>query len=216
MSIRVFVVDDHALFREGLIALLNEQEDLSCVGSAEDGDCVDALRAAAADVVLLDVNMPRVHGIEAARVFREACPQTKIVMVTMVEDDTAMFAAMEAGARGYVLKGSDVSEMLGVIRAVAAGQLMFGGLVADRMLARLSAPRAQRQPSTDGAFATLTAREREVLDLLARGLKNAEIGEHLFISPTTVRNHITNLFSKLDVTDRAAAIVLARKGGYGD
>ncbi len=232
--IRLMIIDDHTLFREGVKALLSTTSDIEVVGEAGDGEI--ALRAFSSlhpDVVLMDIHMPGLNGIETTRQLLAADSRVGVIMVTMLEDDASVFAAMRAGARGYVLKGANPQEMLSVIRAVAEGQALFGPAIAVRM-ARFfqeaaDSDRASAGPRSGAAvenrsfegmtgsagFSELTDREREVLDLIAGGYNNTEIAQKLVISPKTVRNHITNIFSKLQVADRAQAIRRARTVGYG-
>lgn len=211
-SIRVFVADDHALFRDGLKALIQAQEDMVWAGESADGEsAVSEVVASQPDVILMDINMPVMNGLYATRQILADQPDAYIIMVTMVEDDASIFAAMQAGARGYVLKGSNADEMLSVIRAVAQGQVLFGAKMAERMLAFFHTP----QNDQAVPFPDLTDRERELLDLIARGLSNDQIAERLVISPKTVRNHITSIFDKLQVADRGQAIVKARQAGLG-
>lgn len=211
--IRVLVADDHALFRDGLRALLLAQDDVEWVGEAADGAQVLARSAELQpDVILMDINMPGVNGIEATRRIVQQQPETRIVMVTMVEDDASLFAAMQAGACGYVVKGSNADEMLAVIRAAAQGRVLFGEQMGQRVLGFFQAGSAESSPNP---FPDLTERERELLTLIAAGLNNREIAARLVISPRTVRNHITNIFSKLGAADRAQAIVMARHAGLG-
>ncbi len=211
--IRILVADDHALFREGLSALLSSIPDIEVVGKAATGE--EAISKAAdlqPDVVLMDIQMPGINGIEGTRRIVRDSPHIGILIVTMFEDDDSVFAAMRAGARGYVLKGADQEEILKVIRAVAAGEAHFGPEIARRLMSFFSVPR----PATvSEAFPDLTARECEVLDLIARGRSNQGIADELYLSPKTVRNHISNIFSKLQVADRAQAIIRAREVGLG-
>jgi DNA-binding NarL/FixJ family response regulator len=216
-KIRVLVADDHALFREGVNALLAATRDIEVVGEAASGEEAILLsQQVAPDVVLMDINMPGTNGIEATRAILRNHPQAGIIMVTMLEDDISVFAAMRAGARGYVLKGAHHEEMLSAIRAVAKGHVLFGPGITRRMtLFFRSFSAGQRARFPNEIFPDLTDREREILELVAQGLKNPEIAEHLVISPKTVRNHISNIFSKLQVADRAEAIIQARKAGLG-
>ncbi len=212
-NIRIVVADDHALFRGGLDALFLSVPDTEVVGEAATGE--EAVARAAdlqPDVVLMDIQMPGINGIEATRTIVRDSPHIGVIVVTMFEDDDSVFAAMRAGARGYVLKGADQDEILKVIRAVAAGEAHFGPEIARRLMGFFSAPR----PNPVEAFPELTAREREVLDLIAAGKNNQEIARHLYLSPKTVRNHISNIFTKLQVADRAQAIVRAREAGLGE
>ncbi len=212
-SIRILIADDHALFREGLGALFLSVPDTEVVGEAATGE--EATTRAAdlqPDVVLMDIQMPGINGIEATRRIVNQSPHIGVIVVTMFEDDDSVFAAMRAGARGYVLKGADQDEILKVIRAVASGEAHFGPKIARRLMSFFSAPKLAA-PAED--FPELTAREREVLDLIARGRSNQEIASELYLSPKTVRNHISNIFTKLQVADRTQAIIRAREAGLG-
>ncbi len=211
--IRILVADDHALFREGLSSLLNSILDIEVVGEAATGEEVIARSVELQpDIVLMDIQMPGPNGIESARRIVRDSPHIGIIVVTMFEDDDSVFAAMRAGAKGYVLKGADQEEILKVIRAVAAGEAHFGPEIARRLMSFFS---ISRPTASAGAFPELTAREREVLDLIARGRTNQEIANDLYLSPKTVRNHISNIFAKLQVADRAQAIIRAREAGLG-
>ena len=211
--IRVLVADDHAAFRDGLAAVLGTADDLELVGEAASGD--DAVAAVAArqpDVVLMDVNMPGLDGIEATRRIVDGSPHVAILVLTMHDDDETVFAAVRAGARGYLLKGAQRAELLRAVRAVAAGDAIFGPGVARRLVDFFSRPAPRPDPE---AFPELTEREREILELIARGRSNAEITSALVLAPKTVRNHVSNIFAKLQVRDRAEAIVRAREAGLG-
>jgi DNA-binding NarL/FixJ family response regulator len=212
-AIRILLADDHALFREGLRALLSLIADIEVIGEAATGDEVIAkAEGLQPDVILMDIQMPGVNGIESTRQITRESPHIGVVIVTMFEDDDSVFAAMRAGARGYVLKGADLHEMLTVIRAVASGDAHFGPEIARRLMRFFAVP----QPSSVAdTFADLTAREREVLHLIARGKNNQEIASELYLSSKTIRNHISNIFAKLQVADRAQAIVRAREAGLG-
>ena len=217
--IRILIADDHPVFRFGLRALLNAMSDTEVVGDAATGEAAIALAAETRpDVVLMDITMPGIGGIEAVRRMCAAQPEVRVLMVTMLEDDS-VFAALRAGARGYVVKGTEPAEVLRAIRAVADGEAIFSPSIAERMLhffaAQSAAPREMAQVRHDPAFAALTEREREVLELIAGGLTNSAIAERLVISPKTVRNYITEIFSKLQVADRAQAIIRARDAGLG-
>ena len=216
-KIKLLIVDDHALFREGIRALLLAVPDIVCVGEAATGmEAVERVTAVQPDVVLMDINMPDLNGVEATRRILQANPNVGIIMVTMLEDDASVFAAMRAGARGYVLKGSHHSEMLQAIRAVAQGQALFGTAVASRIMRFFqSGSQLASQTASPEPFPDLTDRETEVLELIAQGKNNSEIADRLVISPKTVRNHITSIFSKLQVADRAEAIIRARQEGLG-
>jgi DNA-binding NarL/FixJ family response regulator len=210
---RILVADDHTLFRHGLRALLESVADMELVGEAATGEEAIAQTAALGpDVVLMDINMPELNGIAATRRILEAQPSTAVVVLTMFVDDDSVFAAMRAGARGYVLKGADEAELLRVLRAVASGDALFGPAIAQRLMRFFG---AERPAYPRAAFRDLTEREREVLALIAQGHNNATIAERLVVSPKTVRNHISSIFGKLQVTDRAGAIVRAREAGLG-
>ena len=209
---RVLIADDHGLFRYGMRTMLNSDPQFEVVGEAATGEEVVTLAAELKpEIVLMDIQMPGLNGIEATRKIVRADPAIGVVVVTMFEEDDSVFAAMRAGARGYVLKGGDADEVVKVVRAVAEGEAHFGPDVARRLMGFFSAPK----PVPTEAFPELTAREGEVLDLIARGLNNAEIADRLYVSQKTVRNHVSNIFLKLQVADRAQAIVRAREAGLG-
>ncbi len=214
---RVLIADDHPFFRDGLRVLLEATPDTDLAGEATDGDEVVALAAELQpDVILMDLRMPGPGGIEATRKILSTAPDTGILVVTMVEDDDSVFAAMRAGARGYLLKGADRDEMLLAIRAVARGEAVFGPGIARRLIQYFSArPQSAPARTSRTIFPELTDREREILDLVAAGHNNQEIAERLFLSLKTVRNYVSNIFTKLQVADRAQAIVRAREAGLG-
>jgi len=179
------------------------------VGEAEDGERAVAMAVELQpEVILMDLQMPVLNGIEATRAIAQSCPHIAVVMLTMFEDDDSVFAAMQAGARGYLLKGAVRSEILAAIRAAAAGEAIFGPTLAKRMMHYFSQPRPSDTP-----FPELTERERDVLGLIAQGHSNGQIAEQLVLSPKTVRNYVTSIFSKLQVADRAHAILRARDAG---
>jgi DNA-binding NarL/FixJ family response regulator len=212
-STRVLVADDHALFRYGLKAMLANAEGFEVVGEAATGEeVVEKVAQTRPDIVLMDIQMPGINGIEATRRVLERDPSIGVVVVTMFEDDDSVFAAMRAGARGYVLKGADAEEVLKVVGAVAEGEAHFGPEIARRLMGFFSAP---KPAAPSEAFPELTAREAELLDLIARGLNNTEIAKRLYVSQKTVRNYVSNIFLKLQVADRAQAIVKAREAGLG-
>lgn len=210
--LRVLIADDHPLFRQGLRALIDSAEDLVVVGEAQTGSgAVAQALDIRPDVVLMDLNMPRLGGVEATRRIVTTHPQTRVLILTMFEEDESVFAAIRAGARGYLLKGSGRDEVLRAVRTVASGEAIFGPAIAERLRSYFA--------STAGAaprpFPELTAREHEVLELIARGSANGEIAAALSVSLKTVRNHVSNVFTKLRVSTRAQAIVKAREGGIG-
>lgn len=194
-------------------ALFASIPDIQVVGEAETGAQVIRLAAdLQPDVILMDIQMPGINGIQATRQIVNMHPEIGVIVVTMYKDDDSVFAAMRAGARGYILKGADQDEMLRAIRAVAQGEALFGPEIATRLVSFFSAPKPHQQTQ---AFPELTQREHQVLDLIAQGLNNQQIASRLSISEKTVRNHISNIFSKLQVVDRAQAIVRARDAGMG-
>jgi DNA-binding NarL/FixJ family response regulator len=212
VTLRIVVADDHTVVQEGLRALLSAVDGYELVGVAGTGG--EAVRAAVTlrpDVVVMDIQMPGMTGIDATREIGRVAPEVAVLMLTMFEDDDSVFAAMRAGALGYVLKGAPPADMIRAIASVAAGEAIFGTGVARRALTYLTRPRAGSV-----AFPELTAREREVLDLIAAGITNAAIAARLGLAPNTVSNHISNIFAKLRVASRAEAIVRARAAGLGD
>jgi DNA-binding NarL/FixJ family response regulator len=210
--IRVLLVDDHPVYRDGLAALLRSIDGIDVVGTAADGLEAVALAAEVQpDVVVMDVQMPGMDGIEATRRVTADSPHIGVVVLTMSEEDATVFAAMRAGARGYLLKGANQAEIVRAITAVDQGEAIFGPAVAMRVAEFFAAP-----PAVDAApFPQLTARETEILELLAAGRSNAQIAAALYLSPKTVRNNVSNIFAKLHVADRAEAIVRARDAGLG-
>lgn len=212
---RILVVDDHTLFREGLAALLETAPGMQVVGEAGTGTEALALaQQQQPEVILMDIMMPEMNGIQATRRILQARPETGIIMLTMLEDDDSLFAAMCAGARGYILKGADKAEVLATIAEVAEGRAIFGAAIATR-LTRFFRQIEATPRQADIAFPDLTDREREVLDLIAQGVDNQQIADSLVISPKTVSNHISSIFNKLQVADRANAIIKARQAGLG-
>jgi len=211
--LRVLLADDHPVFRKGLSALLTSLPDTTVVGEAASGEQAVALAAhSAPDVVVMDLNMPDMNGVEATRHILAHRPSTSVLVLTMSEDDESVFAAMRAGARGYLLKGADTDEVVAAITAVARGEAIFGRTVAQRILGFLTQPLTAFDTHL---FPELSTREREVLDLIAAGVNNADIAKRLYLSPKTVRNHVSSVFTKLQVADRAQAIVRARAAGLG-
>jgi DNA-binding NarL/FixJ family response regulator len=215
-KLRILLADDHPLFLEGLTAVLAARPDLELVGQAATGtEAVAQAERLLPDVVLMDIQMPGMSGIEAARRIVRASPHVGVIMLTMLEDDDSVFAAMRAGARGYILKGAGKAEVLRTIEAVARGEALFGPAIAQRLVAFFGALGSRAAGGGPLAFPELTEREREVLRLIALGLNNTAIAERLTLSPKTVSNHISNIFNKLQVADRAEAIVRARDAGLG-
>jgi DNA-binding NarL/FixJ family response regulator len=209
--LRVMVVDDHEPFRKGLEAMLAATDTVEVVGSVADGrEGVDLALELQPDVILMDLHMPRLNGIEATARIVSSSPHISVVMLTMMEDEDSVFAAVRAGARGYLLKGARRGEILRAVEAVGAGEVIFGPGIADRMMTFFRGVRAR--PSSD-AFPQLTERERAILGRIANGLENAEIARELGLSVKTVRNHASNIFAKLQVAHRAQAIILAREAG---
>jgi DNA-binding NarL/FixJ family response regulator len=212
--IRVLVADDHPVFRRGMRAILGAETDAELVGEATDGEEAVALALQLEpDVILMDLNMPKVTGIEATRRILEASPDTAILMLTMFEDDKSILAAVRTGARGYVLKGADGTETLRAIHAVAGGEAIFGPTIARRLTEYFSIP--GKTLGASSAFPNLTEREHEILSLMADGYTNNAIASRLYLSPKTVRNYVSTIFTKLDVPDRSQAIVRAREAGLG-
>ena len=212
-SLRILLVDDHPLVRNGLRALLSSVTEMMVVGEATNGEeAITQATELQPDIILMDLHMPGLNGIEATRRILQASPRIGILVLTMLEDDASVFAAMRAGARGYLLKGADQADVLRAIRVVAHGEAIFSPSIAQRLMQYF----ANMQPLLPHtAFPDLTEREREILGLIALGKSNAEIAEDLVLSPKTVSNHVSNIFSKLQVVDRAQAVLRARQAGLG-
>ena len=205
-AIRVAVADDHPMFRAGVVMSLREEDGIDVVGEAADGSAALALaRAEVPDVMILDINMPG-GGLETASRMAVACPATRIVMLTVSEDEDDLLAAMKAGASGYVLKGAGASELAAVIRSVHAGEVYVAPALAWGMLREMRSPRTS-------PYDELTEREREVLELVAEGLSNHEVGELLGLAEKTIKHYMTNILGKLQVRSRVeAALLVAREG----
>jgi DNA-binding NarL/FixJ family response regulator len=210
--ISVLLVDDHPLVRQGLRAVLAATDDLVVAGEARDGRAAVELAAALRpDVVLMDLQLPELHGIDATKEIVAARPGTAVLVLTMFEDDDLVFSAMAAGAAGYLLKGADGTDIITAVRSAAAGQAVFGAALAQRLRAWFApGPRAQAEP-----FPQLTQREREILDGVAAGLTNGEIAQRMFLSAKTVANNVSNILAKLQLPERSQAIVAARDAGLG-
>jgi DNA-binding NarL/FixJ family response regulator len=208
---RILLVDDHPLVRSGLRALLASEPEMSVVGEAADG--VEAISQALElepDVILMDLHMAQINGIEATRQILRAQPRIGVLALTMLEDDDTVFAAMRAGARGYLLKGADEVEVLRAIHAVAHGEAIFSPAIAGRLIQFFA---AVHPVAPAHLFPELTDRERQILGMIAHGRSNAEIAEELTLSPKTVSNHVSNIFAKLQVVDRAQAVLRAQQAG---
>ena len=211
-KIRILIADDHPMFRLGLRMLLEPAADFEVVGEAPTGEqTVQMAAELLPDVILMDINLPDMNGIEATRRIMAASPGVGILVITMIDDDT-VFTAMRAGARGYLLKGAEGEETLRAIRAVANGEVIFGPAAAERMLHIFATGNLSNRPAP---FPELTPREQEILELIAQGLTNNAIAERFVVSPKTVRNQVSSIFGKLQVTDRAQAIIKAREAGLG-
>jgi DNA-binding NarL/FixJ family response regulator len=210
-KIRVLIADDHVPFREGMGLLLGSVEDIEVGGEAGTGQEAIALAEnLQPDVILMDLQMPGVNGIEATRRILHNSPHISILVISMFEDDDSVFAALRAGARGYLLKGAPKAEILRAIRGVVSGEAIFGPAIAKRLMQFFANAQAA---VPERLFPELTDREREILALLASHYSNSQIAEYLTLSPKTVRNHVSNIFSKLQVADRAEAILKARDAG---
>jgi DNA-binding NarL/FixJ family response regulator len=213
--ITVVIADDHPLMRDGLRALIASLPDMEVVAEAGDGEAARReTQLTHPDVVVMDLRMPGTNGVDATRAILRSVPTTRVLVLTMFEDDDSVFAAMRAGASGYLVKGAQQDEIVRAIRSVAAGQAIFGPTVARRIIDFFAG--ATQVASAPTPFPDLTAREREVLGLIAVGRTNAVIAHELAISTKTVSNHISAIFAKLQVADRAEAIIRARQAGLGD
>jgi len=213
--IRVLIADDHPLFRDGLRTLLESVEDIEVLGEAATGEeAITQATTLQPDIILMDINMPGQNGIEATRRIIAAHPHITVLILTMFDEDASVFAAIRAGARGYILKGALQQETLRAIRAVAHGEAIFGPSIAQRLLGHLGNAQPITPPPAQ-AFPNLTEREYEILTLIAQRCSNAEIAARLVLSPKTVRNHVSNILSKLQVPDRGEAMRAAWVAGLG-
>lgn len=211
--LRVLMAEDHPLFRKGLRTLLDSMDEVDVVGEAATGqEAIELADDVQPDVVLMDLQMPEGGGLAATRAIAERHPQARILVITLFEDEEFVFAALQAGARGYVLKDAGEEEMMRAIRAVGRGEAIFSPAIASRLIDYFAGARATLP---EEVFPELTAREREVLDLIARGQTNADIAVGLSISLKTVQNHVSNIYGKLQVADRAQAAIRAREAGLG-
>ena len=209
-DIGVVICDDHPVYRQGLRALFAEVDGIAVVGEAADGEAaLDVVAATSPDVVIMDLHLPGISGVEATSRLLADRPGLGVLVLTMFEDDTSLLAALRAGARGYVVKGADHEEIVGAIQAVARGEVLLGRAVSARLGAALAAPDAPRP------FPDLSAREFEILDLLARGWSTDQIAGHLFLSAKTVRNNVSAILTKLSVATRVEAVARARDAGLG-
>lgn len=209
--LRILIVDDQPLFRFGLSTLISTTTDLALVGEAESGEAAIPLaQTAQPELVIMDIQMPGIGGIEATRQIVSAYPAMQVLMLTIFEDNELILLALRAGAKGYILKESKPDEILRAIRAVGHGEAIFSPAIASNILNYFKAP---RQPQGGKVFPELSDREYEILTLIARGMNNTAIAQHLVLSPKTIRNHITTIFSKLHVADRANAILRAKAHG---
>ncbi|GAB3584432.1 response regulator [Calidifontibacter terrae] len=207
---RVLIVDDHPMFREGLRFVLAAMDNIEVIAEAANGaDAVTVADELQPDVILMDLHLPELLGVDATRAITARSPHIGVIALTMFEDDASVAAMMRAGARGYLVKGADGAAIARAVRAVAGGEIMLGPRVARHLQSLLATP-------PTATFAELSPREVEVLDLIAQGRNNQDIANHLGISQKTVRNHVSNVFAKLRVADRAAAIIRAREAGLGE
>ena len=217
MPIKVLIADDHVFYREGVRALLSSVSEIEVVGEANDGE--EAIGQASdlkPNVILMDLKMPDMNGIDATRRIHETHPNIGVLVITMFDDDDSVFAAMRAGARGYLLKDADKDEVVRAIIAVERGEAIFSPAIAQRMMQYFSSsPSAQSKKNQPDEFAELTERELEILDLIARGHNNLTISNKLSLSIKTVQNYVSSILTKLQVSDRSQAIVRAREAGLG-
>ncbi len=212
-TITVLIADDHPVYRDGLASLLEPLPGIEVVARAADGiEAVEQARVTQPDVVIMDLQMPRLNGIEATRQVLAELPHTGVLVITMGEDESTVFTAVTAGARGYLLKGADAEEVIQAIRTVHGGGVVFGASLAQRIARVFATGPSARAPE---AFPQLSDREREILDLVAAGLSNPDIAARLYLSPKTVRNNVSAILTKLQARDRSAAIIRAREAGLG-
>ena len=219
MSIHVLIADDHVFYREGVRALLSNSAEITVVGEASNGDeVISKAVELKPEVILMDLKMPGMNGIDATRRIHEVNPKIGVLVITMFDDDDSVFAAMRAGALGYLLKDADKDELVRAIVAVERGEAIFSPAIAQRMIQYFTGSSAGHSPAKKGQsdeFAELTERELEILDLIAQGQNNATIAIKLSLSIKTVQNYVSSILTKLQVVDRAQAIVRAREAGFG-
>jgi len=215
-AIRVLIADDDLHFREGLRALLTAAPGMELTGEATDGpEAIEMAQQLQPDVVIMDLNMPAMNGIQATRQIAQMSPHIGILILTVFVDDYSIFASIRAGARGYLVKGAGRAEMLRAIQTVDSHGVIFSPAIAMQVMKYFEHMHTAQLPNQPRVFPELSDREREVLSLLAQGLSNPEIASQLVISPKTVRNHVSNIFAKLQVADRAEAVLRARQEGLG-
>jgi two-component system NarL family response regulator len=208
--VRVLIADDQALFRRGLYVVLGTEEDIEVVAEAEDGEeAIAKAEELAPDAVLMDVRMPRVNGIDAARRIRELLPSTKILMLTVSDEEDDLYEAIKAGANGYLLKEISVEEVANAIHAVVQGQSLISPSMASKLLNEFNSLARQAAEKEELPAPVLTARELEVLKLVARGMSNKDVADELFISENTVKNHVRNILEKLHLHSRMEAVMYA-------
>jgi DNA-binding NarL/FixJ family response regulator len=216
MPIRVLIADDHVFYREGVRALLTQSSDIEMIGEASTGEeAIARTDELLPDVILMDLKMPGINGIDATRRIHESHPKTGVLVITMFDDDDSVFAAMRAGARGYLLKDADQDELVRAIFAVDRGEAIFSPAIAERMMSYFSRSPKADQPKTSSDFPDLTERERDILELIAQGYNNTTIANRLVLSVKTVQNYVSSILNKLQVVDRYEAIVRAREKGLG-
>lgn len=209
--LQVLIVDDHPLFRKGMRALLDSMPDVEVIGEAQTAEeAIEYAEQLQPDVILMDLQLPGSSGLDATREIVRLSPHIQILVITLFEDNDSIFAALQAGARGYILKDTDEEEMIRAIRAVGSGEAIFSPAIANHLMDYFS---TSRNKIPKEVFPELTYREREILELIAIGESNHSIAERLSISLKTVRNHVSNIYSKLQVADRAQAVIKAREGG---
>lgn len=215
--ISVFIVDDHQIFRDGLKLLFENTQDIQVVGEAQSGgEALEKLAGLAPDLVLMDIQLPDTNGIEITRELKAKTPNLNVLMLTMFDDDRSVFAAMRAGALGYVLKGINHADMVQAVRVAAAGGAIFSPQIAKHILQWFAQGSQQQQEESAVELPVLTNREQEVLELLAAGRDNNTIADRLTVTEKTVRNYVSQLLKKLEVSDRRAAAEKARRAGLND